>query len=91
MADSFKKYGKLARPKTGKKPQLTIKRFPNLMSAEDYAGETQEKLGTKYFEIAHPKVKKGVTLIKGVDRPAVLVVSPVKTTKQGKKKRTLKK
>lgn len=59
-----------------KKPVLTIKRFPNEHAAEDYADNMSARLGKKDFGISKPKGKKGVTVLSGIQRPAVLVVTP---------------
>jgi len=61
---------------TKQKPVLTISRFESEHEAEDYADNMTTRLGEDKYSVFKPKGTKGVTLLHGVRRPAVLVVTP---------------
>ena len=68
--------GKGKKRRKASPPTLKIRRFDDQKAAEDYAEKTTERLGKKDFGTSSPRGEKGVTVLRGVKKPAVLVVTP---------------
>jgi hypothetical protein len=58
------------------KPSMTVKRFPDEHAAMDYADNMAARLRKNKYNLARPRGNKGVSVVTGIKRPAVLIVTP---------------
>lgn len=59
-----------------RKPELSLRRFSNERAAQQYALDQAIKLDVDDIHNLKPREKKSIGIVRGVSRPAVLVVRP---------------